>query len=298
MKRLMLFFVLCTTLFYFSCKPINGPEGGQGDTSGDTINNAAHPTDTLFNYCANDSVLNLIFDGGNYKFMGMDYEQNHFYVIQSQEELDALCPEWVESPSIDFDTYCIVYASIITPSISDKLTNYELVYKREQDEYDFNISIQMASAGWGQLGLFLPYGLYKIRYDHQPINLHVTTNSSNELNDTTIIPDSCLHSGIIVGTIGCKDTINDCFAQGYYIITDTSDSILTFSSDVAINTNYNGKTGIYYVDDYQIPYRFIYNYINPSDTNYIHFDFPVQNMMDPGMCYPPEHFKQAIVERI
>ena len=37
MKRLMLFFVLCTAVFCFSCKPINGPEGGQGETSGDTI---------------------------------------------------------------------------------------------------------------------------------------------------------------------------------------------------------------------------------------------------------------------
>ena len=173
---LLAFFGAFIALSFFSCKPINGPEGGQGETSGDTINNAAHPTDTLVNYYANDSVLNLIFDRGNYKFMGMDYEQHHFYVIQSQEELDALCPEWVESPSIDFDTYCIVYASIITPSISDKLTDYELVYKREQDEYDFNVSIQMASAGWGQLGLFLPYGLYKIRYNQQPINLHVTIN--------------------------------------------------------------------------------------------------------------------------
>ena len=148
MKRLMLFFVLCTTLFCFSCKPINGPEGGQGDTSGDTINNAAHPTDTLFNYCANDSVLNLIFDRGNYKFMGMDYEQNHFYVIQSQEELDALCPEWVESPSIDFDTYCIVYASIITPSISDKcsfisLTDTSLgVFAKNKSMMNFKFFIE------------------------------------------------------------------------------------------------------------------------------------------------------------
>ena len=34
----------------------------------------------------------------------------------------------------------------------------------------------MASTGWGQLGLFLPYGLYKIRYNQQPINLQVTMN--------------------------------------------------------------------------------------------------------------------------
>ena len=164
-----LFFIALLALICCSCEPnpVINPEDPTTE-QGDTL-----LTDTLFNYCANDSVLNLIFDRGNYKFMGMDYEQNHFYVIQSQEELDALCPEWVESPSIDFDTYCIVYASIITPSISDKLTDYELVYKREKDEYDFNISIQMASAGWGQLGLFLPYGLYKIRYDHQPINLQV-----------------------------------------------------------------------------------------------------------------------------
>lgn len=121
---------------------------------------------------------------------------------------------------------------------------------------------------------------------------------NNLKNDTIIIPDSCLHSGIIVGIIGCKDTVNDCFAQGYYIITDTSDSLLTFSRDVTVNTNYSGITGIYYVDDYQMPFEFTYKLISPSDTNYIHFDIPVQNAMDQGMCYPPEYFKQAVVKRI
>ena len=167
-----MFLIGVIALLCFSCEPnpVINPEDPTTE-QGDTL-----LTDTLFNYYANDSVLNLIFDRGNYKFMGMDYEQHHFYVIQSQEELDALCPEWVESPSIDFDTYCIVYASIITPSISDRLVEHELVYNRELDEYNLYITVDMAESAWGALGIFLPYGLYKIRYNQQPINLHVTIN--------------------------------------------------------------------------------------------------------------------------
>lgn len=39
-------------------------------------------------------------------------------------------------------------------------------------------------------------------------------------------PELC--SGIIVGTICCLDTVNQRTMQGYYIITDKNDSILTF----------------------------------------------------------------------
>lgn len=48
-------------LSFFSCKPINGPEGGQGDTSGDTINQPEDPKDLLMGewYCVNNSNLTV-----------------------------------------------------------------------------------------------------------------------------------------------------------------------------------------------------------------------------------------------
>ena len=48
-------------LLCFSCKPINGPEGGQGETSGDTINQPEDPKDLLMGewYCVNNSSLTV-----------------------------------------------------------------------------------------------------------------------------------------------------------------------------------------------------------------------------------------------
>ena len=48
-------------LLCFSCKPINGPEGGQGETSGDTINQPEDPKDLLMGewYCVNNSNLTV-----------------------------------------------------------------------------------------------------------------------------------------------------------------------------------------------------------------------------------------------
>ena len=108
---------------------------------------------------------------------------------------------------------------------------------------------------------------------------------------------SSVVSGKIVGTICTKDTINNEIVQGYYIITSTNDSILTFSETVKISTYY-GISGIYGLL-YDIPFQFTYKLLDPHDAEYIHYNpYPICYFDKPGMTYPKEHFKQAVVNRI
>jgi hypothetical protein len=106
-------------------------------------------------------------------------------------------------------------------------------------------------------------------------------------------PEPC--GGIIVGTICCVDTVNQSAMQGYYIITDKSDSILTFSDEITLST-YAGISGIYRIDDYKIPFQFTYSVLKPSEADYIQYRLPISNTLYPGMKYPIEHFKQALLK--
>ena len=106
-------------------------------------------------------------------------------------------------------------------------------------------------------------------------------------------PEPC--GGIIVGTIYCVDTANQSAMQGYYIITDKSDSILTFSDEITLST-YAGIRGIYRIDDYKIPFQFTYSVLKPSEADYIQYRLPISNTLYPGMKYPIEHFKQALLK--
>lgn len=106
-------------------------------------------------------------------------------------------------------------------------------------------------------------------------------------------PEPC--GGIIVGTIYCVDTANQSAMQGYYIITDKSDSILTFSDEITLST-YAGISGIYRIDDYKIPFQFTYSVLKPSEADYIQYRLPISNTLYPGMKYPIEHFKQVLLK--
>ena len=101
-------------------------------------------------------------------------------------------------------------------------------------------------------------------------------------------------SGEIVGTICCKDTINQRIVQGYYIITDNQDSILTFNEEVKIDTYY-GVGGCYGIFNQKVPFTFTYELLTPMDDDYVHYFGPVSNAYFPAMQYRPWHFKQARV---
>lgn len=111
------------------------------------------------------------------------------------------------------------------------------------------------------------------------------------------INQSELCSGIIVGTIYCLDTVNQRAMQGYYIITDKNDSILTFNNEIKVPA-YIGTAGIYGINNHEIPFQFTYHLLEPTHDEYIHYLLPFSNALFSPMLYPIEHFKQALVKRL
>ena len=75
---LLAFFGAFIALSFFSCKPINGPEGGQGETSGDTINKPEDPKDLLMGewYCVNNSNRCIYSENDNFAVVDRILEDN------------------------------------------------------------------------------------------------------------------------------------------------------------------------------------------------------------------------------
>lgn len=117
-----------------------------------------------------------------------------------------------------------------------------------------------------------------------------------EVDSITFCEKTPIVSGKIVGTMCCVDTINQCSIQGYFIITTTNDSILTFSNDVKIE-KYYGIGGVYGVE-YDIPFTFTFELLESSDNDYVHYEIPISNTMLPSMSYSIEDFRQAYVKRL
>ncbi len=243
-------------------------------------------TDTIYEVELTElqtTLLDQIFDESNDKLR--DKKDSSVFVIQSYEDLWSLCPDGVECPDIDMKQNCIVYSPIKTSSISDELVKAELFNTQGNRGYTFVVSIRECQNCWEAIGHLYPYGVYSIPLSGQPIKLQTITLCNENTDATSNI------SGVVVGTISCLD-INKDTRKGYYIITDTKDSILTFSDNIQIPTNYNAM-GIYGVSSYQIPFRFSFVYLEPSDTDYVDYEIPASNAMLPGLPYLVEHFKQA-----
>jgi hypothetical protein len=92
-----------------------------------------------------------------------------------------------------------------------------------------------------------------------------------------------------------QDTVVGEGANLEYIITDKNDSILTFNNEIKVLA-YVGTTGIYGIDNHEIPFEFTYNLLEPANDDYIHYILPVSNALFPPMLYPIECFKQAKVK--
>lgn len=98
-------------------------------------------------------------------------------------------------------------------------------------------------------------------------------------------------SGQVVGVINCVDKGAESILSGYYIITNTDDYILSFTSDIKLP--YEFEVGVYGIPNYSIPFDFKYKILDVSDKEYINFDMPVSDAMHMGLKYPCEQFKQA-----
>jgi hypothetical protein len=115
---------------------------------------------------------------------------------------------------------------------------------------------------------------------------NVTKTDVKELTET----------GKIVGYSKCYDTEKDSISLGIFIITEASDSLLTFNIplsffDLDINQL---KYGVYSIEGDAVSFNY-----KKTEVSEIKYDFLCpQNMMDSGFYYPVENFSQIIIKRI
>ena len=139
MKKHVLFAFICAViaLLCFSCKPINGPEGGQGETSGDTINQPEDPKDLLMGewYCVSNSSLTVaisdslihssIMDNFVCRYT-IDDKQLHLKRLwheESEPYYNADCNYYWVGDTLHIENFIETYAAINPP----KFTNIILV---------------------------------------------------------------------------------------------------------------------------------------------------------------------------
>ena len=82
--------------------------------------------------------------------------------------------------------------------------------------------------------------------------------------------ESKIHTGRIIGTLGCYDeATRTTFYKGYYIETSTKDTVLSFSIDVqdSIYVEYGSRV----ISPIQIPYSFTLTVLKPGDPRYINY---------------------------
>lgn len=112
--------------------------------------------------------LNEVFNGNNAK-LRLFGNQNisssidkPVYIIQSERDLESICPNNIDFPKIDFSKCCIIYSSIQTSSISDELLATSLYFSKERNMFYFNVSIQKCVDCWTSIGYLYPYGVYSL----------------------------------------------------------------------------------------------------------------------------------------
>jgi len=107
--------------------------------------------------------------------------------------------------------------------------------------------------------------------------------------------DICTGHAVGVITAFCKNVSAE--QVGYYIITNSHDSILVFDSTIIPEEYGNMGHGIYGIE-YEIPYTFSFVLLDSLDKEYMVYDTPVSDCLKPGMLYCPEEFKQARIVKI
>jgi len=107
--------------------------------------------------------------------------------------------------------------------------------------------------------------------------------------------DICTGHAVGVITAFCKNVSAE--QVGYYIITNSHDSILVFDRAIIPEEYGNMGSGIYGID-YEIPYSFSFVLLDSLDEEYMVYETPVSNTFFPWMRYSPEDFKQARIVKI
>ena len=92
--------------------------------------------------------------------------------------------------------------------------------------------------------------------------------------------ESKIHTGRIIGTLGCYDeATRTTFYKGYYIETITKDTVLSFNINVqdSIHVEYGSRV----ITPIQIPYSFTLTVLKSSDSRYIHYAPIIEDMYHP-----------------
>ncbi len=84
-----------------------------------------------------------------------------------------------------------------------------------------------------------------------------------------------LYTGHIFGTMGCTDENYTTFYKGYFIATNSKDTLLSFNLDV--QDSISVSLGTHRIPDIEIPYSFYVTILTPSDKRYIHYALPIED---------------------
>ncbi len=90
----------------------------------------------------NKKRLDAIFTPDNPYFHSDRVNECTTCVVRSEEELQAMCPDNVSLPEIDFSKECIVFSYIQVPSINSGLIGTTLYHSPLNDLYEYYIKIQ------------------------------------------------------------------------------------------------------------------------------------------------------------
>ena len=95
-------------------------------------------------------------------------------IIRTHEELQSICPSSVSVPNIDFDAQSLIFAHVMTPSISDEWLDVSLSHTEKEGSYNFIVRVKKCKECYDAIGNIYPYGLFAINPKSvKEINLEV-----------------------------------------------------------------------------------------------------------------------------
>lgn len=93
----------------------------------------------------NKTRLDAIFTPDNPYFHSDKVNEYNTCIVRSIEELQAMCPENVSLPEIDFSKECIVFSYIQVSSVNSGVIGTTLYHNPLNDLYEYRIKIQRCS---------------------------------------------------------------------------------------------------------------------------------------------------------
>lgn len=156
MKKCIYFLLITLVSTFVACDFFNVPEKGP-QINGDLVDMIPLSNQQC-------EVLNSIFTLSNPKMKAKvdSYEKlsEEVLIISTQRELQALCPEGVTAPIVDFQHHCFIYALVATPTSKSEVRTVEL-YLQKNGTATFYAQLFATSVD-PLIGLAFPYGVFDV----------------------------------------------------------------------------------------------------------------------------------------